>query len=608
MRIPKKTSLGVVLAVGLVVPLAACGGSSSGSKGSSSNSSSSSGGSTASFTLNKGPSGGTQGGTLKVLGESDNPSYDPSGAYDTNSYQLLRTYARQLYSNPSGNDEATRLKIVPDMADGMPTIGAGGTTYTVKIQSGISWQNGRAVTAQDYVRGIKMVCNPVTDTGPLVYLTTTVAGMSTFCDNFGKVDPSNITAIKTFEEGTPIPGVTAVDASTVKFTLTKPASDFLHFLTLPFASARPVEEMAYLPDGPDFRTHILSDGPYEITSYVADKSVTLARNTHWTASTDTVRKAYVDAIDVVYGGTGDGIQQQLQAGTADIAMGDEPVPTSSLPGLLNASNAQLHVNPTGGENPYLAFNLVSGNSVIKNVKVRQAIEYAVNKAAITQVLGGTKIVQPHGSIFTSSVIGDGYQAIDPYSTSGSAGDPAKAKDLLKQAGYPNGITVKFVYRTEANGPKIATTVQAALQQAGIKVVLNGLSNKDYYTNYLQKPSIAKAGKWDISEPGWSPDWEGSSERSYYSPLLDGRQYPSSTTNYGGYNDDQLNTLADAALSDTSVSDATSKWLQADKVMMADPPWVPLIQNNQANFVSSRVKNYQYYFSASNGDFTNIAVQ
>ena len=121
--------------------------------------------------------------------------------------------------------------------------------------------------------------------------------------------------------------------STLTFHLLSPTPDFLYILTMGFCSARPVEYMSYVPDSATFRAHTLSDGPYQITSYTAGKSITLDRNPAWSASTDPLRHAYVNKINITEGLTADSVQQQLVAGTGDMEWDVVP-PAQDLPSLV----------------------------------------------------------------------------------------------------------------------------------------------------------------------------------------------------------------------------------------------------------------------------------
>lgn len=610
MLISKKVALGVALAASSALVLAACGSSKSGSSSSSpSASGSSSSAAASSNAYNKGASGGTKGGTLKVLTLSDISNYDTFSMYDTNSYGLARLYSRALYSYKSSNVQADRLAVQPDAADGLPTVSADGLTYTIKLKQGVDWDiagTGRQVTAADAIRGLKMTCNPVLPFGA-AYFVNSIAGMASFCKGFGNVSQTSAKAIKAYEEGTPVTGLKAVDPMTLQITLTSKTSDFIHFLALPTAAPVNIEQLSYVPDAPDYRQHVYSDGPYVITSYSPGKQVTLGRNPVWNSSTDSLRAAYADTISLVMGGTQQGILQQIEAGTADSTFADDPVATTSIPGLLASGNTGLHINPTGGTNPYLVFNEVNGGPVMK-LQVRQAINYAVDKAALSQVTGGPRINPVINQIFSQSVVGAGWQQQDVYPSPGNTGDVTKAKQLLAEAGYPNGVSIKFSYRPEGNGAKEADSLKTSLARAGISLVLKAVPNENYYGNYLQKTNNAKTGDWQMADPGWGADWEGSSERSYFTPLFDYTTYGPGTTNYGDYKDPAVNAAATAALAETDPAAAAADWNKIDAQIMNDAPWVPLVENNVTNFVGSRVKNFEWYYPSDGPDLSNEAVQ
>lgn len=595
----KRTGLQTTaLAAGLALALSACGGSSDNGSGGGGTSGGGSQGAAA------------KGGTLKVLSEEDVSTLDTADAYDTNSYWVLRGTERQLYTNPAGNDTKARVDNVPDIADGMPALSNGDKTYTIKIKQGVKWNapgGARQITAQDAVRGIKFTCNPTLPFGATGYFTDTIAGMKEFCDAFSKVSQTSAPAIKSFTEGTQISGVKAVDDKTLQIDLKAPAADFIHLLELPTISPRPIEALNYVIGSPESKQNIIESGPYQIATYVPDKSMVLTRNPAWDPKTDTVRPANVDQVEITYGVDSEAIQQQIQAGTADMALGNTAPPAASLATLSRANDPGLHFNPTGGQNPYMVINTVGPNAALKKLEVRQALNYAVNKRNLVQVAGGSKVASPTGQIFSESVVGEGFEKQDIYSTPDFAGDPQKAKDLLAKAGVSN-LKLVLAHRASGNNPKYAATIVEDLKKAGITVVPKQIPNKDFYSKFLQKPAIAKAGQWDIALPGWSPDWEGASERSFFTPLLDGRVYGEGTTNYGDYNNDAVNAAADKALATTDQKESAAQWNAIDKQIMQDAPWVPIFNQTQANYVSKRVKNFQYAFGPSGADYTAAGVQ
>ena len=386
--------------------------------------------------------------------------------------------------------------------------------------------------------------------------------------------------------------------------LTQPATDFVNILAMPFASPAPKEYLSYVPDSAEFRAHTLSDGPYAITKYVANQSIQLTRNPAWTQATDPLRHQYVETVTVTEGQDAGPVQQQIHAGTADLQW-DTVVPTPAIPALQSAKDDRLGLFPALDTNPYLVFNLQSPTSggALGNVKVRQAIEYAVDKVAVGQVYGGPALNTPLGQVIPPGNVG--YQQMDPYATPQSKGDPAKCKSMLAAAGYPKGITVKDVYRNAGNHPAVAQAIQADLGKCGITDKLIPVNQGDYYGKYLNSPEGSKRGVWDISEPGWVPDWYGNNGRAIIEPLFDGRTYGPNSTDYGDYNSPAVNALIDKALSAPDQNTAATSWHQADVQIMNDAAIVPLQTQKTALFRSTRVHNAIFLPFSQAYDITQV---
>src|SRR5450631_2560820 len=338
------------------------------------------------------------GGTLNMLGAGDVTYMDPNISYYSIDYIILRMWTRQLFTNLAIPGKTTTT--VPDLATELPTganggISADGKTYTIKIRQGAKWDTSpaRQVTAADMVRGVMRTCNPVQPFGGIPDFNDLIVGYSTFCSGFAKVAHTPA-AIAAYMNSTPLPGVVATDASSVTFKLTHPASYFADMLTLAAFSPAPVEINQYLPASPEQAAHTISDGPYKVDSYVATKSINFSRNPAWTASTDPIRKAYVDKIVINETSTQDSVQQQLETGTpgADMEWDAFP-PATQIPALIAKGDPNLNLGVTASTNPYVVFNAVSpnNNKALANVKVRQALSYGINRANIIQVLGGPKI-------------------------------------------------------------------------------------------------------------------------------------------------------------------------------------------------------------------------
>jgi ABC-type transport system substrate-binding protein len=548
------------------------------------------------------------GGTLNIAGTTDVDFLDPTAGYGTVTHTEERAWTRQLFSYPASNNPQVVATPVPDMASVLPTaanggITDGGLTYTIHLRPNVMWDTTppRPVVAADWVRSFKRMCNPVAPVGAPAYFTSTIAGMSAYCAAESKI-PGTAAAIASFINGHSLSGVTAVNPTTLVFHLLHPTADFLDIIAEPFASAVPVEYLKYVPNSPQFDAHVIADGPYRITSYKPGQQIVLERNPVWKASTDPIRKAYVNKIVITEGETAQSVEQQIQAGTVNMPW-DTVVPTPDLPSL--SSNPNLKINSSDAV-MYAVFNEQSNNSAkaMKKVPVRQALEYAIDKAAIAQALGGTKIATPVSQILGS--IDVGYQPFNLYTTTGSQGDPKKTKQLLAAAGYPQGVTVKLLYPTDSYNPQVAQLMQSDLQAAGVHVQMVPATLNDFIDT-ISDPSDGARGTWDIALLFWVPDWFGINGRSVLEPMTDGSHYGPNSVDYGDYNSTVTDNLIDEALTQApaDTTQISNLWHQVSEQSMKDAAFIPLVQAGVPILKSSNLMNPVYLPINEDYDITNV---
>ena len=547
------------------------------------------------------------GGTLNMLGSGDVDYMDPNISYYSIGYLNLRMWSRQLFTYPATPGQTTTA--VPDLATAMPTtsnggISADGKTYTITIRPGAMWNSTpkRQVTAADEVRGVKRTCNPQQPFGGIPDFADLIQGYQTFCNGFAKV-AKTATAIAAYIEKTPLPGVVAQNSTTLVFHLTHPATYFVDMLTLPAFSPAPVEVLKYLPGSTDLGQHELSDGPYQVESWAPTKSITYTRNPAWDPATDPIRKAYVDQIKVNETVTQDSTQQQLQTGTAGADMEwDNFPPPSQLPALIAAKDPNLNLGETASSNPYIVFNMVSpnNNKAMANLRFRQALEYAMNRSDMVQVLGGPQVSPPLTHVLPSNIVGS--TSIDMYPF-----DVSKAKSLLQQAGLGSGVTLKVLYRNASQGSsKVFQTIQQNLSAVGITVQGVASPNADFYSKYLEVPSAAQRGVWDLAIAGWGADWYGNAALSFFGPLFSGKpSFPPIGSNFGFYDDQTTNSLITQASQATSQDQAAGLWAKADAQVMSDAAFFPITSPKQANYHAAQVNNAVYVPAIQNFDPTNV---
>ncbi len=593
----------VAVAAAAAIMLAACGTANTNGGGTSG------GGGAGSEELarNGTAEGAAKGGTLNILGAGDVDYLDPGITYYSAGHLVGRLISRQLFANPADQDKKDTAQ--PDLAEQIPTadnggISADGKTYTIAIKQGVMWNSNppRQVTAADLVTGVKRTCNPAQPFGGLPDYEGLIAGFQQFCDGFAEVG-QDAPSIKKYIQDTPLSGVAAKDDRTVVFTLSQPATYFVDMLTMAAFTPIPVEMLDFVPGSTELGQHTLSDGPYKVDLYDPTKRIEFSRNPVWNSATDPIRGAFVDKIVIDETQNQESVQQQLQTGSPNADMQfDVATPASQIPGLLAANDPNLALGETSSSNPYLIYNIKSpnNNKALSNVKVRQAISYAINRDNIIQVNGGPQVVPPLTHVLPPNILGS--EDFNPYPY-----DPNKAKQMLAEAGFPNGLTLKFLYRNASEGSsKTFATVQQDLTKAGITVEGVPSPNADFYTKYLQVPDVAQRGVWDLSLAGWGSDWYGNAAASYFNPLFSGPpSYPPIGSNFGFYDSATTNDLIKQALLATDQQTATDAWAKADKQVMADAAFYPITNPKWPTYHAAQVHNAVYLDGLQDFDPANV---
>ncbi len=588
---PKRFA-GLAAAVVAAMALAACSSSSSSSPSASAS------------------SAGTpvSGGTLHIVAASGPAHLDTVPSYYTTDYQITHAFTRQLLNYPtlpytSTSDPNWTKDTTPtaDVATEVPSdanggITNGGKTYTFHIKPGVDWNTSppRQVTSQDFLREFKAFFNPVSPVGNPVYYESTIAGLTAYANAetayfTNKSHPPTAANITNFQNTHNISGIATPNSSTIQFTLVSPASDFLYMMAMPFTSARPVEYDSYVPNSLQLDTHTISDGPYQISSYIPGKSLTMVRNPAWKQSTDPLRHDYVSTIVDTFGVTSAETQlSDMQAGTQDV-VSDTPINPASIPSLIASNASNFHIWQWSTTFPYIVFNPRSpdANGAAGKLLVRQAIEYGLDKAAAVKAIGGPSVAQVINTVIPPGNVG--YVNYNLYPDSSGQGNVATCKSDLTKAGYPHGITLTYLYPNDSSNTRIFTAIQASLANCGI--TLNGKPEpgSSFFVDLGNSPENNKPGTWDMGQPGWIPDWYGNNGRTIVQALFQGPNCVVNTVNYGCYDNSTVNSLITKAEGASSLSAAGSYWHQADMQIMSDAAIVPIMDLGFPMYSSARVR-------------------
>jgi peptide/nickel transport system substrate-binding protein len=572
------------------------------------------------------------GGTLMVVSDTGPGNLDPVPTYNYAGYELERGYAEQLLTyeavpltTSSGPAWTTATTVVAGMATEVPSqanggISANGLTYTYHIRPGVDWNSSppRQVTAEDFISEFKAFCNPTYPVGNVTYFNSAIAGFASYCSaedayygakHAPTPTPANLTA---WTNSHSISGLSAPNPLTLQVTLTHATSDFNNIMAMPFVSARPIEYDNYLPGSAQLNQHMMSDGPYQVSSYIPNKQIVLTRNPSWKQSTDPVLHQYVDKVVVTLGTSSDQTAvTDIEAGTDDLFLADLSVPAQAVPALEATHSKQLKVWPSSNLSPYIVFNLRSPNTggAMGKLAVRQAIEYGVDKAALQKLEGGPQLTSVLNTAIPPGNVGAA-PSFSPYPTAGNAGDTAKCKSLLASAGYPHGLTLNYLYPNDSNDVSIFQSIQGSLSSCGITLKSQEEpAGGAYFTDLGNTPQTDKAGTWDMATGEWFPDWFGNNGRTTIQPVFE-TNCTLGTVNAGCYSSTAVDGLINQALAAPSESAAAPLWHQADVDVMQDAAIVPLLSDNIVQFASSRVHtaglDTANFSPAIQGwDFTNI---
>ncbi|MFD9729222.1 ABC transporter substrate-binding protein [Streptomyces sp. NPDC059072] len=511
-----------------------------------------------------------KGGTLTVLNNEPQEDFDPARLYTSGGGNVPSLVFRTLTTR-NRESGAAGTKVVPDLATDIGKPNADATEWTYTLKDGLKYEDGSPITTADIKYGIERSFAAELS-GGAPYLRDWLVGGETYEGPYK-------------DGGKGLDSIVVPDSKTIVFKLRKPEGDF------PFVATQ--TQFAPVPKAKDtgvkYEEHPISSGPYKVVKNENDgEHLTLERNEHWDPKTDDERKAYPDAIDVRAGLDAAVVNQRLTTSSGPDAAAittDTNLGPAELAQIGDDKELAARVG-TGhfGYVNYLAFN--PKVAPFDNPKVRQAISYAINRTSVINAAGGSALAEP-ATTFLPEHEAFGHLAYDHF-PAGRTGDPAKAKELLKEAGHPDGLTITLTHSNAQNrqtSPEVATAVQQALAAAGITVKLEGLEANAFNQR-----------RWDAKNtPGfflsrWGADWP--SGGPFLAPIFDGRQIVTNGSNYNHaqLDDPAVNAEIDEIAKLTDPAAAAKRWGALDKKIGEQALDVPLFHPVYKRLVGKDVKN------------------
>ncbi len=488
------------------------------------------------------PTGSLSNGTLKVTWSQNPQTIDPRKIYDGEDWNIGRALYVGLYSDNA------HFKLQPRIAEGMPQISHNGLVYTVHLNPKATWSNGKPVTAADFVYALRTELSPSFQS-PDTYLWWMIKGASQY-------EAGHSQSL----------GIRAINATTLQYTLNTPYSAFPYVLSVP--ASFPV----YPPSIRQVATHPVTDGPYVVSQWKTGVSMVLKKNTHYFRP-----HAYPSTLQFDFNVNPSVGILRVENGQASL-VGDG-IPSANYTSL--ESNPQYAKDITSGYSP--AVILLALNETVKpfnNLLVRQAVQMALNKARLVQMLNGR--AQVANGILPTSLpgFGKGFPNLYPF-------NPARAKKLLTQAGYPHGFSTTLGLASEQTGTsQIETLIEADLGAIGIKVTAKPLPTES--AALAKIPMMTYSWYMDYPDPA---DFIGGFVTS---PAVVGGSNPAFL------NDPTLNAMEAAASKMPLGAARVALYDQIDKRAMKDAAYVPLYYPELTFFHSPEVHGFKLpavYFPA-----------
>ncbi|MGB8622759.1 MAG: ABC transporter substrate-binding protein [Paracoccaceae bacterium] len=487
-----------------------------------------------------------QGGSMIVTYKDDVSTLDPAIGYDWQNWSMIKSLFDGLMDYEPGT---TTLR---DELAASHEISDDGKVFTFHLRDGITFHNGREITAADVKYSLDRVTNPATKSPG--------AGF------FGSIEGYDAQAAG---EADGLSGVKVIDDKTVQITLSRPDATFLHVMALNFASVVPHEAVEKWGD--DYGKHPVGSGAFKLAEWtLGQRLVFQAYDDYWHKGLPKM-----DKITFEIGQEPVVALLRMEQGEADIP--GDGIPPAQFLKVMNDPKLKDQV-VEGGQ---LHTGYVTLNTQMKpfdNVKVRRAVNMAINKDRIVKIINGRAVPANQPLPPTMPGYAKDYEGY-PF-------DPDQAKALLAEAGFPDGFdTELFANNTDPN-PRIAQAIQQDLKAIGINAEIRSLAQSNVIAAGGEKdqaPMIWSGGM------AWIADFPDPS--NFYGPILGCGGAVPGGWNWAWYcNKDLDKRAAEAdAMTDPGQTDARIEaWRQIYLDVMKDAPWVPIFNEQRFTIKSENL--------------------
>ena len=469
---------------------------------------------------------GKQGGVYRTPLRNEPRDLDPALAGSTYAVAVIN----QLFDGLVQFD--ANLNIIPSLAKSW-NASQNGVVWTFKLREGVSFHNGREVTAEDVVYSFTRLMDPDTNS-PSIWLFERVKGVEAF--RAGTVDH--------------IEGLVALDQYTVQITLSKPYAPFIRMLGIVPARVVPREEIERLGDA--FGRQPIGTGPFRFVRWVPGQDIVLQANESYFEG-----RPFIDQLQyrIFPGADHEAILAEFEAGKLE----DSLLPDSARQRLIGNPKYHLFRKPLLAT---LFLWLDMRDGPLRNLNVRQAINLAINRDVINETIRQNRLVQARG------VLPPGIPGYNPELAEYDY-NPERARQLLAEAGYPGGAGLPplQLWSSVQSPTAIAENdaIKGDLEYIGMTIELRQAESWSHFTREIlgQQPNAMYRYAWYADFP--DPD-------NFLFVLFNSK----SNHNYANYHNLQVDLLLDQAQSENDYLRRLELYRQAEMFIIADVPTVNLV--------------------------------
>jgi peptide/nickel transport system substrate-binding protein len=481
--------------------------------------------------------GGKKGGSITIGMVSQPDFLDPASAYTVNAWESQwLVYTPPLTYKRAEGEAGT--EIIPGVAEELPTISEDGKTYEFTIRKGLKYSDGTPVKATDFEHTIKRVL--IQESGGSGFFLG-IVGAEEYADA-GK-------------ENGDIKGIVTDDKTgKVTINLTEPDGTFLNVLATNFAGVVPSKSsFDILTEDPPPGV-----GPYMYTKSIPNREFVMEKNKNF--DLPGVPKGNVDTITTKIIKSQERITQDVINGELDYS--HDPPPADLLP-EVRSTNKDRYKEFSVADVRY--FWMDQNIPPFDDPKVRQAVNYAIDKRAISRLYGG--MLQPSCNFLPPGM--PGYEEIDPcpYGDPNAPPDIEKARQLIKEAGV-EGEKVTVWGNTDNPTPKTTEYMADVLNKIGLDAEPRILDGGVYFQTIGNAKTKAQAGY-----AGWFQDFPHPA--NFFQLVTETGIAPTNAINYGDVNDPEITSAYEKLKQEPKVEDVADQWAEADKELIEGAyiaPW------------------------------------